>query len=160
MSTGQTRLAQAQADLQAAELVIAGEHREQLKERLKAAIEEGRAIDERLTATGAELVKARAQSEPLWTQREVISRTRTALDKEFQAKDFPSDEEAREYESKRGELTDQWQALTAQISTFSDVIARDEAEYERLKFARSRAAMAVNDLRLGIRGELVGAQRM
>ncbi|MGA7558351.1 MAG: hypothetical protein WBW12_05495, partial [Terriglobales bacterium] len=59
----------------------------------------------------------------------------------------------------RAELTDEWHKLTAKIVPLSGVIAGLEAEHERLKFARSRAAMGANDLRLAVRGELVGTQR-
>jgi septal ring factor EnvC (AmiA/AmiB activator) len=151
MSTaGQARLAQAQADIQAAELVIAEERKEQLKERLKAAIEEGRAIDERLKTTGAELVARRAESEPFWAKRDAISKTRIALDKDFEAKDFPSDEETEQYQSKRAALTQQWHEVTERINTLSGDIARLEEEFRQLKFARSRTVNAVNDLRNAI----------
>jgi recombination DNA repair RAD52 pathway protein len=149
-------LEQAKADVANAERVIVHEHAEQMKQQFKIAIEEGRRIESEIKRTGTELVQARAQAEPLWTQREVISKTRDALDKAFQANDFPSDEQAEEYEQRRAALTNEWHALTEKIIPLSGTIARLEAEHERLKFARSRAAMAVNDLRLGIRGELVG----
>lgn len=158
-SVGQSKLAEAHAAIEAAHVVIAEERKEQLKERLKAVIEEGRAIDERLKTTGAELVKSRSQAEPLWAQRETISKRRLALDASFEELDFPSAEETEQYQSKRAELTDEWHKLTAKIVPLSGVIAGLEAEHERLKFARSRAAMGVNDLRLAVRGELVGTQR-
>jgi chromosome segregation ATPase len=161
MSTaGQARLAQAQADIQTAEIVIARERKAQLEADLRKAIAEGRAIDERLKATGAELVARRAESEPFWAKRDAISKTRIALDKDFEAKDFPSDEETEQYQSKRAELTDEWHRLTSEIVPLSGVIAGLEEEFRKLNFARSQSAKAVNDLRLGIRGELVGTQRM
>jgi hypothetical protein len=157
---GTERLAQAQADLQAAEIVISTERAAQLESDLRAAIEQGRAIDERIKTNGAGLVKARAQAEPLWTQRDAISRARQELDAAFQQNDFPSDEETRAYESKRAALTEEWHKLTEPITALSGLIARAEEEFRQLKFARSRAATSVNDIRLGIRGGLVGSQRV
>lgn len=160
MSTGTQRLSQAQSDLQAAQIVITQERKEQMRQELKAAIKQGRAIDEQIKTNGAELVKARAQAEPLWTKREAISKARTALDEAFQQNDFPSDEEIEQYETKRSELTGEWHQLTQKIIALSGVIARLQAEYERLKFSRSRQAMGIKDLRLALDGELVGTQRM
>src|ERR1035438_3676318 len=116
MSTGATqKLAQAQADLQAAQITISEERAAQLESDLRAVIEQGRAIDELLKTNGAKLLKARAEAEPLWVKREIVSKTRQALDASFSANDFPSDKETQEYEQERARLTSEWHKLTEPI---------------------------------------------
>jgi uncharacterized coiled-coil DUF342 family protein len=149
MSTTE-RLGQAQASLLAAQAVIAVEHLQSLEEHLKSAKEQGRAMDERLKETGSSLAAKHREAEPLWTQREIVSKTRVALDNDFQALDFAGDKETEEYEQKRATLTNQWHELTGQITALSGLIAQMEEEFRQLKFARSRTVNAVNDLRNAI----------
>jgi chromosome segregation ATPase len=150
MSTATERLGQAQASLLAAQAVIAVEHLQSLEEQLKSAKEEGRAIDERLKKTGSSLAAKQREAEPLWTQRDAISRARQALDNDFQALDFSSDKETEEYEQKRATLTDEWHKWTEKITALGSFIGQAEHELCQLKFARSRTVNAVNDLRNAI----------
>jgi predicted nucleic acid-binding Zn-ribbon protein len=146
-STGQARLAEARAQIASAEITLAAEHFESLKEQLKAALSEGRRIDAQLEATGARLVEARRQAEPLWQKRDAISKSRLALDESFQANDFPTDKETTAYEQRREELTDEWHRLTAEITPLSNTIGKSEDEFRGWKVARGRAEIAVRQVR-------------
>jgi uncharacterized coiled-coil DUF342 family protein len=150
MSTATERLGQAQASLLAAQAVIAVEHLQSLEEQLKSAKEEGRALDGRIQETGSSLAAKHREAEPLWTQREIVSKTRVALDNDFQALDFASDQETEEYEQKRATLTDEWHKWTEKITALGGLIGQMEHELCQLKFARSRTVNAVNDLRNAI----------
>jgi multidrug resistance efflux pump len=150
MSTGTERMQSAQSQLLAAQTALAVEHVENLQAQLTAAIAEGKRIEGEIKRTGAELVKARAEAEPLWTRRESISKARLVLDAEFEKNDFPDAHDTEEYESKRAALTGQWHELTEKIIPLSNSIAALEDQYRGWKVARSRAEIAVRDVRLAL----------
>jgi chromosome segregation ATPase len=147
---GTEKMQSAQSQLLAAQIAIAAEQFEALQEQLKVAKAEGRGIDERITEVESSLAAQHGEAEPLWEQRAIIEQTRAALDAAFEEQDFPSEAQGEEYEEKRATLTNQWHELTKPISVLSGDIARLEDELRQLKFARSRTATAVNDLRRGI----------
>jgi chromosome segregation ATPase len=147
---GATRLQEAQAQVLAAEVVIAQEHEQSLHDQYDAARAEGRQIQSEIDRNGVELVNARQQAEPLWVKREQISKARAELDKDFAANDFPSDDQIEAHERKRTALTEEWHEATEKITLLSGGIARLEEEFRRLKFARSRSVIAVNDLKNAI----------
>jgi chromosome segregation ATPase len=143
---GVTRMQEAQAQVLAAEVVIATQQFQALTDQYDAAKAEGRKIDELIKQTGSSLAAKHRESEPLWERRAIIDRTRGALDKAFAEQEFPSEEQGEQYAEKRAALTDQWHQLTTTITQFSGDIARLEEELRRLNFARSRSVMAVKDL--------------
>jgi chromosome segregation ATPase len=142
--TGTTQLLAAQATL-------AVEHVENLRGELKAAVAEGKRIDEQLKATGERLVAARTKSESLLNAREGLSRTRDELDAAFEANDFPTPDEETTYEQRREQLTQQWHRLTAEILPFSNVVGRSEDEFRTLQVVRGRVAGRAADLREAIK---------
>jgi uncharacterized coiled-coil DUF342 family protein len=147
---GTERMQEARSQMAAAESVLATEQFQALNDQYDAAKAEGRKIDELLKGIGSSLAAKHREAEPLWTQREIVSKTRVALDNDFQALDFPSDQETEEYEQKRATLADEWHKWTEKITALSGLIAQMEQELCQLKFARSRTVNAVNDLRNAI----------
>ena len=157
---GTERMRDARSQLVEAEATLALEHTENLHAQFAAAIKEGRDIDEKLIAIGARLVQARAQAEPLWQKRDLVNQSKAALDKAFQAIDFPGPSETEKYERERAQLLNEWDRLTAEIIALSNRIGSLQHEYDGWKVARGRAERGVSDCRLALRGELVGTQRM
>ena len=147
---GAERMQEARSQMAAAEVVIATEQFQSLNDQHEAAKAEGRKIDERIKEVESSLAAKQGEARPLWEQREVVLKTRDALDAAFEEEDFPSEAEGEEYAEKRAALTQQWHDLTQPISVLSGDIARLEEELRQLKFARSRTATAVQDLRNAI----------
>jgi chromosome segregation ATPase len=147
---GAERMQEARSQMAAAEVVLATEQFQSLKDQYEAAKAEGRKIDERITEVGSSLAAKHREAEPLWTQRTIVSRTRDELDKAFQQNDFPSDMESEQYESKRADLTNQWHQLDKKIVALSGVISPMEEEHRQLKFYREQVAGRVADFRQAI----------
>lgn len=155
---GTSRMQSAQAQVLAAEVVLAEEHFQSLIDQLDAAKAEGRKIDELIKQTESSLGAKHLEAESLWAKREIVSRARATLDETFAEEDFPSEEQGEEYAEKRAALTQEWHESTEKITALSGVIAPMEEELRRLKFARGRSVAAVKDLSNAI-AEKRGRQR-
>jgi chromosome segregation ATPase len=149
---GQTKLQQAHAAIQAAEILIAQEHRDKLEADLRAAIELAGQIAKQIENKRAYLAPLEREAVDLWNQREVLN----AEMRELTSQEFFLPEEIEAAEKRLGALDQQHSKLTKRISELTYLRAPVEHEIMNLEFDQREAMKAVKGIRLGLSGQLQG----
>ena len=153
MSTGQMKLAQAQADIQAAEVVIAQERKAKLETDLREALETVGRIKKLIKDKGEYLRPLGTEAGEVWSRREVVKAEIRALT----AQEFFSSEEIAAAEARLEVLDEEDSKLTERITKLTYLRAPVEHEIQNLEFDQRRMEQAVRDLRLSLSGQLQGA---
>src|SRR5208282_1785157 len=142
------------------EAVLVAEFAKSLDAQLEAALAEGRHCDEQLRDVGARLVEARGQAGPLWEKRTAVDLAMRELDKGLEVSrtqiNYADSLPEEEYERKREELSEQREALLAEILPLSSLIGSLEDQYRGWKVAGHRARLAIQQVRVALAGGLQG----
>jgi chromosome segregation ATPase len=151
-SVGQSKLAEAHAAIQSAELVIAQERRSQLEASLRAQIELAGRIQRQIEEKREYLGKFGREFPDTWNKRAAISAEIQSL----REQDFFLPEEIAAAEARLEVLDAEWLKLTARLTEITNLTAGPEHQILNLQVDLKRVMLGIGDLRLALKGGLVG----
>jgi chromosome segregation ATPase len=149
---GKTKVEQAQAAIQAAEAIISQERRTQLENQLRDAIELAGKIKGEIQQRGEYLGKFGREFPDTWNKRALVAAEISSLT----SQEFYLPEEIESAQARLEALDQQWSELTARLTEISTLTAGPEHKILNLQVDLKRVMLGIGDLRLALKGGLVG----
>jgi chromosome segregation ATPase len=151
-SVGQTKLQEARAAIQAAEIIISQEQRAQLEDQLRKAIELAGQIEQKIKDKRSYLETFGTEFPDKWNQRAAVSAEISSLTEQ----EFYLPEEIEVAETRLRALDVEYSKLTKRITELTYLRAPVEHEIQNLEFDQGRVMKGIGDLRLALNGQLMG----
>jgi septation ring formation regulator EzrA len=149
---GQTQLQQAMADIDRAHVVIARERQLQLETSLREAIALAGRIEKQIEEKRKYLATFGTEFPDTWNKRAAVGAEISSLTKQ----EFYLPEEIATAEARLEVLDREWSKLTARLTEISNLTAGPEHAILNLQVDKQRVMLGINDLRLALKGGLVG----